>query len=78
MDRNVEMFMNVEKVLLQNKCLSMPTIYVRSDVEKSVTTRVKDIVKRHQGTVTGQLRDLIFYLLLRFTSSIQLIRLLII
>lgn len=56
MDRNVEMFMNVEKVLLQNKCLTMPTIYVRSDVEKSVITRVKDIVKRHQGTVTGQLR----------------------
>lgn len=52
MDRNVEMFMNVEKVLLQNKLLSMPIIFVRSDVEKSVATRVKDIVKRHQGTVT--------------------------
>lgn len=52
MDRNVEMFMNVEKVLLQNKCVTMPIIFVRSDVEKSVATRVKDIVKRHQGTVT--------------------------
>ena len=62
MDRNVEMFMNVEKVLLQNKCLTMPNVYVRSDVEKSVATRVKDIVKRHQGTVTGQMRCLLYWL----------------
>lgn len=55
MDRNVEMFMNIEKALLTNKCLSMPTVYLRSDVEKGVAVRVKEIIKRHQGTVTGSL-----------------------
>lgn len=52
MDRNVEMFMNVEKALIQNKCLVMPNVFIRPDVEKSVQTKVKDIIKRHQGTVS--------------------------
>ncbi|XP_075223805.1 SWI/SNF- related protein mor isoform X3 [Lycorma delicatula] len=51
MDRNVEMFMNVEKVLIQNKCLTMPVVFIRSDVDKAVVTKVKDIIKRHQGSV---------------------------
>lgn len=55
MDRNVEMFMNVEKALVQNKCLIMPAVYIRSDVDKVNASRVKDIIKRHQGTVTGEL-----------------------
>lgn len=54
MDRNVEMFMNVEKVLIQNKCLSMPVVYIRSDLDKTVVSKVKDIVKRHQGTICGK------------------------
>lgn len=53
MDRNVEMFMNVEKALVQNKCLTMPSVFIRPDVDKSNAVRVKDIIKRHQGTVTG-------------------------
>uniref|UniRef100_A0A1B6E9E1 SWI/SNF complex subunit SMARCC2 n=2 Tax=Clastoptera arizonana TaxID=38151 RepID=A0A1B6E9E1_9HEMI len=52
MDRNVEMFMNIEKALLINKCLSMPSVYIRPDVEKQVSSRVKEIIKRHQGTIT--------------------------
>ncbi|KAJ9584608.1 hypothetical protein L9F63_021050 [Diploptera punctata] len=52
MDRNVEMFMNVEKVLIQNKCLTMPVVYVRPDVEKSMQGKIKDIIKRHQGSIT--------------------------
>lgn len=53
MDRNVEMFMNVEKVLIQNKCLTMPVVYVRQEVEKSMQGKIKDIIKRHQGSITG-------------------------
>lgn len=53
MDRNVEMFMNVEKVLIQNKCLTMPVVYIRPEVDKGVISKVKDIIKRHQGTVCG-------------------------
>lgn len=59
MDRNVEMFMQVEKALIQAKCLTMPNIFIRPDVEKGLQSKIKDIIKRHQGTVTG-----IFYLLL--------------
>lgn len=57
MDRNVEMFMNVEKVLIQNKCLTMPVIYVRSEVEKSMQVKIKDIIKRHQGSITDNEED---------------------
>lgn len=53
MDRNVEMFMSVEKALIQAKCLSLPCVFVRSEVDKSIAVKVKDIIKRHQGSVTG-------------------------
>ncbi|XP_063222467.1 SWI/SNF complex subunit SMARCC2 isoform X2 [Bacillus rossius redtenbacheri] len=52
MDRNVEMFMNVEKVLIQNKCLTMPVIYIKPDVDKNLQAKIRDIIKRHQGSVT--------------------------
>uniref|UniRef100_A0A803TYX2 SWI/SNF related, matrix associated, actin dependent regulator of chromatin subfamily c member 1 n=1 Tax=Anolis carolinensis TaxID=28377 RepID=A0A803TYX2_ANOCA len=52
MDRNVEMFMNIEKTLVQNNCLSRPTIYLVPDIELKLANKLKDIVKRHQGTVT--------------------------
>uniref|UniRef100_A0A8D2L2G1 SWI/SNF related, matrix associated, actin dependent regulator of chromatin subfamily c member 1 n=1 Tax=Varanus komodoensis TaxID=61221 RepID=A0A8D2L2G1_VARKO len=52
MDRNVEMFMNIEKALVQNNCLSRPTIYLIPDIELKLANKLKDIVKRHQGTVT--------------------------
>jgi SWI/SNF related-matrix-associated actin-dependent regulator of chromatin subfamily C len=45
--------MNVEKVLIQNKCLTMPVVYVRPEVEKSMQAKIKDIIKRHQGSITG-------------------------
>jgi len=61
MDRNVEMFMNVEKVLIQNKCLTMPVVYVRSEVEKSMQGKIKDIIKRHQGSITGLLTNFKIY-----------------
>lgn len=54
MDRNVEMMMAVEKALIQNKCLTLPIVFVRSDVDKQTAVKVKDIVKRHQGNITGK------------------------
>lgn len=53
MDRSIEMFMNVEKALIHAKCLSMPVIFIHPDVDKNVQNRIKDIIKRHQGTLTG-------------------------
>uniref|UniRef100_A0A8U8C222 Uncharacterized protein n=1 Tax=Geospiza parvula TaxID=87175 RepID=A0A8U8C222_GEOPR len=52
MDRNVEMFMTIEKTLVQNNCLSRPTIYLIPDMELKLANKLKDIVKRHQVSVT--------------------------
>ncbi|XP_074527910.1 SWI/SNF complex subunit SMARCC2 isoform X3 [Halichoeres trimaculatus] len=52
MDRNVEMFMTIEKSLVQNNCLSRPVIYLSSDIEPKLLGKLKDIIKRHQGSVT--------------------------
>ncbi|KAJ8359020.1 hypothetical protein SKAU_G00155450 [Synaphobranchus kaupii] len=52
MDRNVEMFMNIEKSLVQNNCLSRPIIYLSSEIEPKLLGKLKDIIKRHQGSVT--------------------------
>uniref|UniRef100_F7DLJ6 SWI/SNF related, matrix associated, actin dependent regulator of chromatin subfamily c member 2 n=1 Tax=Xenopus tropicalis TaxID=8364 RepID=F7DLJ6_XENTR len=52
MDRNVEMFMTIEKSLVQNNCLSRPNIYLHPDIDSKLQSKLKDIVKRHQGTVT--------------------------
>uniref|UniRef100_A0A8C2HKF3 SWI/SNF related, matrix associated, actin dependent regulator of chromatin, subfamily c, member 2 n=1 Tax=Cyprinus carpio TaxID=7962 RepID=A0A8C2HKF3_CYPCA len=52
MDRNVEMFMTIEKSLVQNNCLSRPVIYLSSEIEPKLLGKLKDIIKRHQGSVT--------------------------
>ncbi|XP_077950771.1 SWI/SNF complex subunit SMARCC1 isoform X1 [Gasterosteus aculeatus] len=52
MDRNVEMFLNVEKNLVQNNCLSRPTVFLLPDIEQKQASKLKDIVKRHQGSIT--------------------------
>jgi len=59
MHRSIEMFMNVEKALIHAKCLSMPVILIHPDVDKIVQNRIKDIIKRHQGTLTGIITKLI-------------------
>ncbi|KAK3105371.1 hypothetical protein FSP39_023629 [Pinctada imbricata] len=51
MDRNVEMFLQIEKSLIQNKCHTPPSIYLTSDIDKTLIPKLKDIVKRHQGTI---------------------------
>ncbi|NXU57665.1 SMRC1 protein, partial [Turnix velox] len=40
--------------LHQNNCLSRPTIYLIPDIELKLANKLKDIVKRHQGTVTEE------------------------
>ncbi|XP_062842110.1 SWI/SNF complex subunit SMARCC1 isoform X2 [Trichomycterus rosablanca] len=52
MDRNVEMFMNIEKTLAQNNCLTRPVVYISSDMDQKQAGKLKDIVKRHQGSIT--------------------------
>ncbi|XP_046396705.1 SWI/SNF complex subunit SMARCC1 isoform X2 [Ischnura elegans] len=52
MDRNVEMFMNVEKTLIANRCLVMPCVFIRPEVDKATAGRIRDVIKRHQGSIT--------------------------
>uniref|UniRef100_A0A8C2ARZ4 SWI/SNF related, matrix associated, actin dependent regulator of chromatin, subfamily c, member 1a n=1 Tax=Cyprinus carpio TaxID=7962 RepID=A0A8C2ARZ4_CYPCA len=52
MDRNVEMFMTIEKTLVQNNSLTRPIVYIVSDMEQKQVNKLKDIIKRHQGTIT--------------------------
>ncbi|KAI1290154.1 SWI/SNF complex subunit SMARCC2 [Halotydeus destructor] len=51
MDRNVEMFMSIEKALVHNRCLVYPTVFVAPEIDKHTAAKLKDIVKRHQGVV---------------------------
>uniref|UniRef100_H9H0N9 Chromo domain-containing protein n=1 Tax=Meleagris gallopavo TaxID=9103 RepID=H9H0N9_MELGA len=52
MDRNVEMFMTIEKSLVQNNCLSRPNIFLHQEIEPKLLSKLKDIIKRHQVGVT--------------------------
>ncbi|XP_072317390.1 SWI/SNF complex subunit SMARCC1 isoform X2 [Eucyclogobius newberryi] len=52
MDRNVEMFLNVEKNLVQNNCLTRPNVFLSPDIEQKQASKLKDIIKRHQGSIT--------------------------
>ncbi|KAJ3597349.1 hypothetical protein NHX12_000877 [Muraenolepis orangiensis] len=54
MDRNVEMFLNVEKTLVQNNCLTRPTVFLSTDMEQKQANKLKDIIKRHQGSITEE------------------------
>ncbi|NXK44038.1 SMRC2 protein, partial [Chauna torquata] len=38
--------------LPQNNCLSRPNIFLHQEIEPKLLSKLKDIVKRHQGTVT--------------------------
>ncbi|XP_052059233.1 SWI/SNF complex subunit SMARCC2-like isoform X1 [Mytilus californianus] len=57
MERNVEMFLQIERSLVANKCLTMPCIFMSPELDKQLTGRLKDIAKRHQGSVTDDEDD---------------------
>ena len=51
MDRNVEMFMQIQRSLLQNRVIVQPAIYLRPEIDKISTVKLKDIVKRHLSLI---------------------------
>lgn len=57
MDRNVEMFMQIEKALVQTSILTRPAIYLQQSMDKILGVKMKDIVKRHQGTLVEKSDD---------------------
>ncbi|XP_039264630.2 SWI/SNF complex subunit SMARCC2-like isoform X1 [Styela clava] len=52
MDRNVEMFMLIEKALVQNGCLTRPVIYLTEGMSEKTRSKLNEIICEHQGSVT--------------------------
>uniref|UniRef100_A0A8C9U0V4 SWI/SNF related BAF chromatin remodeling complex subunit C1a n=1 Tax=Scleropages formosus TaxID=113540 RepID=A0A8C9U0V4_SCLFO len=48
------MFMTVEKALVQNNCLTRPVVFLTPDIEQKQAAKFKDIIKRHQGSITEE------------------------
>ncbi|XP_017765083.1 PREDICTED: SWI/SNF complex subunit SMARCC2 isoform X3 [Eufriesea mexicana] len=57
MDRTVEMLMAAERALVQNRCMVIPSVYVKPDVDKSTAAKVKEVVRRHQGSIAENEAD---------------------
>lgn len=49
------MLMEIEAALLEAECLRLPAIYIRSDVDKQLVNKIKDLVTSHQGEIVGKL-----------------------
>ncbi|XP_034747210.1 SWI/SNF complex subunit SMARCC1b [Etheostoma cragini] len=51
-ERNVEMFGSIERALIQNNCLSLPVVYLDPTLDQELTSRLAEIITKHQGTIT--------------------------
>lgn len=49
--------MAAERTLIQNRCMITPSIFVRSDIDKNTAVKVKEVVRRHQGSVVESEAD---------------------
>lgn len=50
-DKTLLMFMAVEKALLQNKCMTLPSVYLHPSLDKTLAQKLREIVKKKQGTI---------------------------
>lgn len=48
------MLMAVEKNLIQTKCFTAPVVFIKSEVDKATGAKIKEIIRRRQGTITEQ------------------------
>lgn len=51
-DPNIHMLMEIDTALLEAECLRMPICYIRPEVDKSLSLKVKEIISNHQGEIT--------------------------
>lgn len=51
------MFLQIERSLVASKSLFMPCIYMSPDLDKQMVSKLKEIAKRHQGTITDDEDD---------------------
>lgn len=53
-DRNVELFLNIERSLKEKGLLLLPKVYFSSNVESKQLIKMRDVVKRHQGSIVEE------------------------
>uniref|UniRef100_U5EUD6 Putative chromatin remodeling factor subunit n=1 Tax=Corethrella appendiculata TaxID=1370023 RepID=U5EUD6_9DIPT len=51
-DPNIAMLIEIEQSLIEADCLRLPIVYVRPDVDRAESLRIKDIISNHQGEIT--------------------------
>lgn len=51
------MFISAERALVQFRCSTTPTIYVKPEVDKATAAKVKEIVRRHNGNIAENEAD---------------------
>lgn len=51
MDRTFEMFQNIERALITNKIYGIPIIYIKPDLDKSLISKLKEIVRKRNAQV---------------------------
>ena len=56
-DKNILMFMEIEKALIQNRCMSRPNIFITPAVDRPLAQKLKEIAKKHQATIAEQPED---------------------
>lgn len=52
LDRLMDMFQMIEKSLIQHKFYSFPVICIRTEVDKNLTSKLKEIIRKRNGVVT--------------------------
>nr|CAH7717470.1 unnamed protein product [Callosobruchus chinensis] len=51
LEKVYEMFQSMEKALINAKMYALPIVYIKSDVEKGIQQKVKEIIRRRNGQV---------------------------
>lgn len=57
MEKLVEMFLNIERTLVLHKCITLPAVFIRSDVDKATATKVREITKRRNCALVDNEED---------------------
>lgn len=56
-DPNSQLFVEIETALIEEECLRLPVAYIRSEVDAELRERVTDILTRHQGEITTDVKE---------------------
>lgn len=51
------MIVAAERALQQNRCLIAPAVFVKADVDKTTAAKVKETIRKHNGTVVESESD---------------------